>query len=78
MLEHFSPDISELRAVLEGKGGEPLGTQIALIRPFKLPYIEERVRQRTYFYSGDAFYLPFSGLSLMDRGGPIIRIWKLE
>lgn len=78
MLEHFSPDITELRAVLEGNDGEPLGTQIALIRPFRLPYIERRVREQTYFYSGDAFYLPFSGLSLMDRGGPIIRIWKLE
>lgn len=29
-----------------------------------------------FFYSGDAFYLPYSGLDAVDRGGPIVTIWR--
>ena len=30
-----------------------------------------------YYYRADAFYLPFSGLDSVERGGPKITIWKL-
>jgi hypothetical protein len=30
-----------------------------------------------YFYPADAFYIPYTGLRTMARGGPIIRIWAL-
>ena len=30
-----------------------------------------------YYYRADGFYLPFSGLDSVERGGPKITIWKL-
>ena len=30
-----------------------------------------------YFYPADAFYIPFTGLAAMERGGPTLRIWAL-
>ena len=30
-----------------------------------------------YYYGVDAFYLPFSGLDSVERGGPRIQIWEL-
>jgi hypothetical protein len=30
------------------------------------------------FYPSDAFYIPFAGLEAVERGGPIVRIWKLQ
>ena len=32
---------------------------------------------KPYFYSGDAFYLPYSGFDAVERGGPVITIWDL-
>jgi hypothetical protein len=32
---------------------------------------------RPYFYEEDSFYLPWSGLDAVERGGPIITIWEL-
>ena len=30
------------------------------------------------FFPSDAFYIPFAGLEAVERGGPIVRIWKLQ
>jgi hypothetical protein len=29
-----------------------------------------------YYFRGDAFYLPFTGLTTVERGGPIVEIWE--
>ena len=31
-----------------------------------------------YYFSGDAFYLPFTELGSVERGGPIVRIWDMD
>ena len=31
-----------------------------------------------YYFSSDAFYLPFTELGSVERGGPIVRIWDLN
>ena len=31
-----------------------------------------------YFYRGDAFFLPFTGLRAMERGGPVVTVWALR
>lgn len=31
-----------------------------------------------FFYGGDAFYLPISHFASMERGGPIVTIWKRD
>ena len=73
VLLNFSPDISKLRAVLNGKA-----FQIKVFNPFVPPFDQKRLRQKAYFFEGDGFYLPFSGLDFMERGGPIIRVWKFH
>ncbi len=35
-------------------------------------------RVEPLFYRADAFYIPFSGLEAVERGGPLVRIWKLQ
>ena len=30
------------------------------------------------FYSADAFYLPYTGFRAVERGGPVVEIWKLR
>ena len=30
------------------------------------------------FFRADAFYIPYRGLDAVERGGPIVRIWKLQ
>lgn len=30
------------------------------------------------FYRADAFYIPFAGLGAVERGGPIVRVWKIH
>lgn len=30
-----------------------------------------------YFYPGDAFYIPFTGLGAVVRGGPVVTVWAL-
>jgi hypothetical protein len=37
-----------------------------------------RETSRPYFYTGDGFYLPLTGLGAMERGGPILTIWDLK
>jgi 4-amino-4-deoxy-L-arabinose transferase-like glycosyltransferase len=57
-----------LRRSLE-RGARPL----AVFDPFR-----ERATEKPYFYPGDAFYLPFSGLGAVERGGPVITVWALS
>jgi Dolichyl-phosphate-mannose-protein mannosyltransferase len=46
---------------------------IAVFDPFS-----EHARVAPYFYEGDAFYLPYSGFSAVERGGPIVTVWRLN
>jgi Dolichyl-phosphate-mannose-protein mannosyltransferase len=34
-------------------------------------------RVEPVFFGSDAFYVPFSGFDAVERGGPVIRIWKI-
>jgi len=45
---------------------------LAEFRPFR-----EGVSATPYFYVGDAFFLPFTGLRAMERGGPVVTVWAL-
>ena len=46
--------------------------RLAEFHPFR-----EGVTAKPYFYGGDAFFLPFTGLGAMERGGPVVTIWGL-
>jgi 4-amino-4-deoxy-L-arabinose transferase-like glycosyltransferase len=57
----------KLREYLEARA-RPL----AEFRPFR-----EGVVAKPYYYVGDAFFLPFTGLRAMERGGPVVTVWAL-
>ncbi len=40
------------------------------------PY-REGVDDEPTFFQSDAFYIPYSGFAAVERGGPLVRIWKL-
>lgn len=46
-----------------------------LLRTFD-PY-RRGSRVEPTFFPSDAFYIPFSGFDAVERGGPVIRIWKI-
>ena len=46
--------------------------RVAEFRPFR-----EDTTAAPYFYRGDAFFLPFTGLRAMERGGPVVTVWAL-
>ncbi len=48
-------------------------TPIAVFDPFR-----KGARAEAVFYPGDAFYLPYAGFSAVDRGGPILTVWRLN
>jgi hypothetical protein len=52
---------------------EEHGEAIATFDPYRQGAGVEPV-----FYRSDAFYIPFAGLDAVERGGPIVRIWKLQ
>jgi 4-amino-4-deoxy-L-arabinose transferase-like glycosyltransferase len=66
-LVQYSNVTDELRAFLGERARE-----IATFDPF-VPGDHE-----PYYFSGDAFYLPFTELDSVERGGPIVRIWELS
>jgi 4-amino-4-deoxy-L-arabinose transferase-like glycosyltransferase len=47
--------------------------RLAEFRPFR-----DGVSDQPYFYGGDAFFLPFTGLEAMERGGPVVTVWALR
>jgi 4-amino-4-deoxy-L-arabinose transferase-like glycosyltransferase len=49
------------------------GTPVAQWSPFR-PGSSEA----PYFYSADAFFMPFSGFDAVERGGPVLKVWDLE
>jgi len=62
----------------------------ASVDPRLQRYLEERARRlaefqpfrngatvKPYFYPGDAFFLPFTDLGAMERGGPEVAVWAL-
>jgi len=51
---------------------EERGETIAVFEPYRESGVEP------VFYRADAFYIPFAGLDAVERGGPIVRIWKLQ
>ena len=62
------------------------------VRPDVLAYLRRRGGRRRrssarswqapergpYFYSADAFFVPFSGFGAVERGGPVLKVWDLE
>ena len=61
-----------LNSVLAIEWAEKLPRPIAEFRPFR-----EGAFAKPYFYVGDAFFLPFTGLQAMERGGPEVTVWAL-
>ena len=51
---------------------EEQGNPLVRFDPFRTDF-----RGNAYYYGADSFYLPFSGLGSVDRGGPKITIWEL-
>jgi 4-amino-4-deoxy-L-arabinose transferase-like glycosyltransferase len=51
---------------------EKRGQRLVQYDPFR-----EDFQGDVYYYGADSFYLPFSGLGSVERGGPRITIWKL-
>lgn len=45
---------------------------VAVFDPFR-----KDTARRAFFYEGDAFYIPYAGLGAVERGGPIVTIWRL-
>jgi 4-amino-4-deoxy-L-arabinose transferase-like glycosyltransferase len=71
-------------------GEHPQLSGFASVDPKLRSYLDERARRlavfspfradapvRPYFYPGDAFFLPFTGLRAMERGGPVVTVWAL-
>jgi 4-amino-4-deoxy-L-arabinose transferase-like glycosyltransferase len=46
--------------------------RLAEFNPFR-----DGATAKPYFYRGDAFFLPFTGLPAMERGGPVVTVWAL-
>jgi 4-amino-4-deoxy-L-arabinose transferase-like glycosyltransferase len=67
-LSNYSRVSHEVRAWLEQQG-----EQLVVFSPFENPEPSAAI-----FHPSDAFYLPFSGFAAVERGGPIVRIWKLR
>jgi 4-amino-4-deoxy-L-arabinose transferase-like glycosyltransferase len=66
-LRQYSHVPEELKSMLQ-RSGRPLAT----FDPFRAGE-----RAKPYFFEGDAFYLPFSGLGALDRGGPLVTVWEM-
>jgi hypothetical protein len=55
---------------------EKNGERIAAFDPYR-PY-RRGAPVEPWFYRSDAFYIPYAGFEAVERGGPIVRIWKLQ
>ncbi len=57
---------------------EEHGEPIAAFDPYR-PYRPYRrgAGVEPVFYPSDAFYIPFAGLEAVERGGPVVRIWRI-
>ena len=67
-LTAFSNVPDRLRSWLD-EHAEPL----AVFDPFRGSELSEG-----FFYLSDAFYIPYTGLENMIRGGPVIHIWRIR
>jgi hypothetical protein len=47
--------------------------RVALFDPFR-----KGSNAEPHFFRHDIFYIPYSGLDAVERGGPIVVVWKLE
>lgn len=70
-LESFSRVHPALASWLEERG-----ELVAKFDPFR-PVRRSR-RRPPRFYEADAFYVPFAGFGAVERGGPLVEIWKVE
>ena len=73
--EHEQLSFSRIRASL-ARWLEEHGELIAAFDPYR-PY-RRGAGVEPVFYPSDAFYIPFAGLEAVERGGPVVRIWKLQ
>jgi hypothetical protein len=69
--EHRELNFSRMHPSLSRSLAEH-GETIAAFDPYRESTVEP------VFYRSDAFYIPFAGLDAVERGGPIVRIWKLQ
>ena len=56
-------------AVLRWLGAE--ARPVAVFDPFR------KGAEDAFFFGSDAFYIPYSGFGAVERGGPIVTIWRL-
>jgi hypothetical protein len=70
--EHRELPFSRIHPSLSGFL-EQRGVAIATFDPYRRGTGVEPV-----FHRADAFYIPFAGLEAVERGGPIVRIWKIQ
>jgi len=73
--EHRELPFSRIHPSLAGWLDEH-GQTIAVFDPYR-PY-RLGAGVEPVFFRSDAFYVPFAGLDAVERGGPIVRIWKLQ
>jgi hypothetical protein len=52
---------------------ERRATPVAEIGPFRQGGVDV-----PFFFTADAFFVPFSGLGAVERGGPVLKVWDLE
>jgi hypothetical protein len=69
-LAHFVPVSPQLR-----QGVEARGERLARFDPFRPEGVEGAAAE---FYPGDAFFVPFRGLTAVERGGPVLEVWSLR
>ncbi|MGH9390575.1 MAG: hypothetical protein ACRD1Z_13245, partial [Vicinamibacteria bacterium] len=70
--EHGELPFSRIHPALK-RWLEEHGELIAAFDPYKGGTSAEPI-----FYRADAFYIPFAGFEAVERGGPVVRIWKLQ
>jgi 4-amino-4-deoxy-L-arabinose transferase-like glycosyltransferase len=75
LITHEHPYLSGFSRIGEGLRDwlEAEAEPLAVFDPFRKA--EDRA---PYFYPHDAFYIPFTGLGAVDRGGPVVRIWRID
>jgi hypothetical protein len=70
--EHQELSFSRIHPAL-ARWLEENGELLAAFDPYR-----RGARVEPFFYRADAFYIPYAGFEAVERGGPIVRIWKLQ
>jgi 4-amino-4-deoxy-L-arabinose transferase-like glycosyltransferase len=69
--EHHELPFSRIHPAL-ARWLEEHGELLVTFNPYR-----QGARVEPFFYRADAFYIPYAGFQGVERGGPIVRIWKL-